>query len=212
MKKCTFLGAVACAAVGLSAHAGIDFVTQTPDAVNGYFADSTGSSPAQRIADNFVSQASWNIEYMSFWGGYFPNNTPVTDAFTIEFRADNGGLPGAVVHTTTPASLVRTATGIVIFGVDEYRYDVVLAAPVSLGAGTFWVSVTNSTNFGSSSSWFWETSSAGGNQGSWSPDSGGTWNGLPNDLSMILGGSVPAPGALALLGAAGLVARRRRRA
>ncbi len=211
-KSISILAGITAMAAASSAMAGTDFVIQNPDQINGLFADSTGSSPNQRVADNFVSEASWSLEYISFWGGYFPINTPVVDSFTIEFYADVAGLPGGTaVHTTTLTNLVRTDTGIDIFGVDEYRYDADFAAPVNLGAGTFWISITNNTGFGANGSWFWETSSGGGNSSSWSPDGGTTWNVQPNGLSMILGGVIPAPGAIALLGLAGIAAPRRRR-
>ena len=191
--------------------AGVEFVNRAPNQVNGFFADSSGGVPNQSIADSFLNDATWTIEYMSFWGGYFPFISPLADSFTIEFYADAGGLPGgAPVHTTGLSNLVRTDTGIDIFDTDEYKYDADLSIPASLGAGTFWVSITNDTGLGPNNTWFWET--ADGSGGAFSADAGGTWNPLGSHLSLVLGGSIPAPGALALLGVAGLAAGRRRRA
>jgi hypothetical protein len=89
------------------------------------------------------------------WGGFFPDNVPTAeDAFTIIFRNDSGGMPGAEIAKLGPLTSVRTATGVVLFGVDEYLHELVIE--LELGAGTYWIELFNDTS-GSTESWFWET-------------------------------------------------------
>jgi hypothetical protein len=88
-------------------------------------------------------------------------------------------------------------TGVVLFGVNEWEYNITLGAPCVLADGSYWVEVFNSTaGNGSGDDWFWETGTldpVNGVAGSvfstsvpgavWNPDS-------INDLAVQLIGAV----------------------
>jgi MYXO-CTERM domain-containing protein len=192
-----------------------DVFSQLPDGINGYFADSTGSFPAQRVADDFSLGAGTTIRSLTFWGGYFPHQASIPDDdFTLTLYSDGGGIPGGVIHSTSLSALSRTDTGIDLFGTDEYIYNANLTTPVAVsGSTTYFLSITNNTGLGAfGASWFWETGTGHGLL-TFSADGGGTWSAFGGDQAFILSSkAVPAPGAIALLGLVGLVSRRRRSA
>lgn len=204
--------AVGLLAAGADASA-ITLLDQQPDQVTGLFADSTGATaPAQRVADDFTLSDTSTIESISFWGGYYPNELSTTDNFTIQIFSDDAANPGGLLMETTFSTLDRAMTGNVLFGVSEYEYDGMLTDSfVAMAGTTYWLSLTNDTGgVATGDSWFWESSSDGGNEARWSGDEGATWNLQPNGLSFVLNGTVPSPAALALLGVAGCFGRRRR--
>ena len=94
---------------------------------------------------------------------------------------------------------------------------------ISLGAGTYWISAQVERNFDVGGQWFWrESETTNGAQALWQNPGGAFGYGndpVPitalgqnaYDMAFTLEGVVPAPGAVALLGAAGLLQRRRRR-
>jgi hypothetical protein len=173
---------------------------------NGYFADSAGNAPLQRIAENFTLGTGTAIGQVGAWGVYFPNNIMI-DNYTVNFYADSGNYPGALLHSVG-GSASSVDTGVDAFGSDVYESTITLNSAFNAAAGTqYWVSITNSTGLGSD--WAWITATADF-VGRWSPDAGASWLDLGSDLSLRLY-EVPAPSSLALLGLGGLIAGRRRR-
>jgi hypothetical protein len=144
-----------------------DCLTQLPDQYNGVFSDlDCGSCEEgmQVAAENFAicDGDQVEIDALRFWGGYLPNNTPADpDAFTVVFRDDAGPEgPGAVITTFGPMpATTRAATGVMLFGANEYEYTIDLNPNVPLEGGTYWVEIYNNTT-DSPDSWFWETGDA----------------------------------------------------
>ncbi len=129
---------------------------QPPNQVNGFFADATWP---QTIADNFILGASETITELRVWGGYFSTDTNFDpDDFTVIFHEDTASLPGADADPpqTGLAATCKELTGVSLFGVSEYVYQLVLDTPVTLGPGTYWVELFNNTA-GNPDVWFWET-------------------------------------------------------
>jgi hypothetical protein len=170
-------------------------VDQQPNQSNGLFSDldcgfcGTG---LQVIADNFIITSDRSVVSVEFWGGIWPDNMMFDpDAFTVDIRADAGGSPGGVVYTLGPvAATTKAATGVVLFGVDEYVYTIDLDA--DLVAGTYWIVIYNNT-VGITDQWFWETGTldpvVGVPGSAWTPDSPdpATWNlDGATDLSFVL--------------------------
>ncbi|MFO0835148.1 MAG: PEP-CTERM sorting domain-containing protein [Phycisphaerales bacterium] len=179
---------------------------QLPNYSNGFFSDSAGNYPWQRIAENFTLGAGTSIGQVGAWGVYFPNNTMI-DNFTVNFYADAGNNPGVLLHSVA-GSASSIDTGVDAFGCDVYESTITLNSAFNAAAGTqYWVSIVNSTGLGSD--WAWITASAD-SVGRWTPDYGASWLDLGSDLSLRLY-EVPAPSSLALLGLGGLIAGRRRR-
>lgn len=181
---------------------------QLPDLETGYFSDSAGNYPYQRMAENFTLGAAASIGTITVWAGYYPNNIQ-SDNFTVYIHADAGGLPGAVLYSGAPASASVVDSGFDGFGCDIYESTLTLASPFNAAAGTqYWVSIDNATGLGSD--WAWVTTNASDFVCAFTLDSGSSWNGFGESLSLRLT-EVPAPSSLALLGLGGLIAGRRRR-
>lgn len=179
---------------------------QLPNYGNGYFSDAAGNYPWQRLAENFTLGTSTSIGQVGAWGIYYPNNVMI-DNYTVNFYADAGNNPGAMLFSGT-GSASSIDTGVDAFGCDVYETTITLNSAFNAAAGTqYWVSITNSTGLGSD--WAWITASAD-SIGRWSADYGASWLDLGSDLSLRLY-EVPAPSSLALLGLGGLIAGRRRR-
>lgn len=97
-------------------------------------------------------------------------------------------------------------------GFDFYYIDFDLDNFVNVsGANTYWLALHMGQNF-ASNGLFWSTQAANGTATGLESDGsfGGPWNTNGTEHYFELTG-IPAPGALALLGLAGLTARRRRR-
>lgn len=133
---------------------------QPPNTVNGYFSDphcDWCGAGQQSLADNFTLAGFATIQQIVVWGGYFPNNIAnLVDDFTVIFREDAGGLPGAIIATEKSVPYSRATTGVTLFGVNEYEYQLMLNLPISLPPGSYWLEIFNDT-FGNPDSFFWET-------------------------------------------------------
>ncbi len=149
------VGAITCPAGSML------LIQQPPNQSNGFFSDSdcaTCGSGQQSIAENFVVAEATDVDQLTLWGGYSPNDQipDPADAFTVIFHQDAGGLPGAVIDTQNVSPTSATLTGMTVAGVDMEVQYVVDLAPVALAAGTYWVEIfTNSV--GNTDSFFWET-------------------------------------------------------
>lgn len=207
--RCAF----ACLAAGLAMSAGSAqadvLLEQLPNFANAYFSDYSGNFPDQELADNFTLSSANTINQITFWGVYYPSNSP-SDNFTVNIYADSGSnLPGALL-SSQPITTSRTDTGVDAFGVDFYEYTASLSSPFAAAGGTqYWISVVNSAG-NPASSWGWGTGNGDAN-GAYSLDSTGSWNQLGESLAVRLENVVPAPSSLALAGLMGLGAMRRRR-
>ena len=138
--------------------AGTVLIEQPPNQSNGIFTDADCDicGGAQVLAENFVLTATQTIDTIVLWTGYFPANIPLpVDNWTVIFHQDTGGLPGATISTETGVPNSKVTTGLVLFGVNEYRDTLTLANPVTLGAGTWWIEAFNDST-GSTESVFWE--------------------------------------------------------
>ncbi len=120
------------------------------------YSDVATPSGNQLAAENFVADELVEIDVLKFWGGYYPNDiTQEPDTFTVIFRQDDTGLPGAEISRSTHVGPPRLLSGyLATMGVNEYEYTIDLTPDVALGPGTFWVEIYNDTT-GNSDSWVW---------------------------------------------------------
>ncbi len=132
---------------------------QPPNQVNGNFIDLSCSScgtGVQVIAENFIIPSDALIEEFVIYAGYYDTNTPLaTDLWTVNIHEDNGGEPGNIIYTEDLVSSSREVTGVVLFGVDEYRINLSLQTPQALTMGTYWVEIHNDTG-ANADDVFWE--------------------------------------------------------
>ncbi len=131
---------------------------QQPNQTNGIFTDVSCDlcGGAQVLAENFAFAEPKTIGQIVLWSGYYPSDTPIDpDNITVIFHEDAGGLPGPVVAVESPVAYERVQTGIVLFGVHEWRHTLTLATPVALDPGNYWIEIYNDTGWGSDD-FFWE--------------------------------------------------------
>ena len=127
---------------------------QQPNQSNGVFSD---WSYPQILAENFVLTADASISQLVTWGGYFNANVPMdTDYITVIIHADDTGAPGAELYNEADVASVREQTGLVLFGVDEWKHTLTLATPVALTAGTYWIEYYHTTGYPATDTYFWE--------------------------------------------------------
>lgn len=186
-----------------SPMAPVQFLFQTPNQVNGVFADASCAlcgTGQQTVAENFtatISNSTTGIIQFVIYGGYYPENIPnATDDFTIILHADAAGSPGTVLWQESGIQATsRSTTGVVLFGVDEYMFtfDFDFANAILLpGTGTYWVEIFN--NSVESGNFFWETGNLDGAHGvagsGWYTTTPGTaWNLDPaTDFSFTING------------------------
>jgi hypothetical protein len=119
-----------------------------------------------QIADDFTPTTSGNITSVCFWGTYFDGTgdcSGVTNQFTIRYRFDDFGIPGAVIRQFTPGQYTLAGpvpTGQEIAGgFSEYAYTITHAA-VSVSANQcYWIEIEN--NLTGACKWYWERGSGG---------------------------------------------------
>lgn len=209
MNRCVFAGVagLCLGAAGLS-QAAVVF-EQLPDFETGYFSDSTGNYPNQRMAENFWLATGATIGTITVWAGYYTNNIQ-SDNFTVYIHADAGGVPGALLYSGAPASTLVVDSGFDAFGCDIYESNLTLATPFNAAAGTaYWVSIDNAT--GQDADWAWVTTNASDWYCAFTLDYGANWISFVSESLSLRLTEVPAPSGLAILGLGGLIAGRRRR-
>jgi len=122
--------------------------------------------------DDFVPSVDADVTHLAWWGIYGKGEDPVTecgpgtgDAFTVTYRADDGGSPGAILAGPMPiTNVAKCTTGASIdYGpgqFDEYRYEGD-HDPVAVEAGaTYWIEITNA-GADPMCRWYWRTSQEG---------------------------------------------------
>jgi hypothetical protein len=146
-----------------------------PNGVNAR-AISPPSFPDIRVADDFrlndpcsIAKINANVIEDSGW-------TRGT-SLTVEVRANNAGVPGAIVGSRT-SSFTAIATGDQYFGRDDFDY-VIEPLPIALAPGSYWLTIRNHLGGGAGTN-YWTTSDggadgAGSSTGYFSLDAGTTW-------------------------------------
>ncbi len=149
--------------IGPASCKGNLLLNQLPNQSNGFFSDldcDFCGGATVIPADNFTLTADNSISEFVIFGGYFPDNMPLNpDTWSLNIHADNAGVPGAIIYSEANISAQRTATGVVLFNVDEYEFLFTLATPVDLLAGDYWIQVHNDSS-ASTDDFFWEVGDA----------------------------------------------------
>jgi hypothetical protein len=169
---------------------------QPPNQGNGIFADlgcDICGSGIQILADNYNSDGT-TVDTVIVWGGCYPGNVcPDPHDFDITFEGDVGAPDGSPQCAYTGLAPTCEDTGVVLFGVSEFKCTFTGLACSPAGGAT-WVLVNNDTGYGTDD-WFWElgdfdaTNGIAGSAWATSAPPPATWNlDGGNDLSIqILG-------------------------
>jgi len=212
---------VAIAGLAVAGVANASLYDQTPDlddlGTGFYSASYAGTYHDYLHADNFTLGAGSLVGGVTWWGGsenYVWSDLSNFVGWEVTFYEDAGGLPGNVLYSEyfDKAATNPMDTGYLGWqGSIVYSHEVSLSSEVSLSGGTqYWISIGVDPASDALDGWWWQKSepvdSFGGEfyylDGFWTQSEG-------HDVTFGLI-AVPAPGALALLGAAGLMRRRRR--
>ena len=189
----------------------------------GFYSDSFDSKGtytyAQSGAQAFSLEDSYTTSSLRWWGssnGFNGQGISNIDCFQI-IVWDNVFDSQVTNQTIDLANITVTATGETnFFGEAIYEFYVPIAFQISSGSYFMNIGAQLNDAAGDQFVWsqgqdvdnFWFTDDNGG-QNKW-----GNWRPLPNFIGNTAGGafvlSAPSPGAIALLGMAGLVGRRRR--
>ena len=117
------------------------------------------------LADDFVVPASttWNIQTVDASGVYFNGPGPAA-SFNVRFYADSSGAPGALAAARLAQPYTNTSGD----------FTITLSSPVSLTAGTYWMSVQARQDFTPNGEWGWTDRTVQSNNGAmWQNPGGG---------------------------------------
>ena len=207
--KSTLLIASVGLVAGIAACANATVIVNQPnDTGNGYtsqnFTDYTAYSGT--CFDDFTLNSTWDMTSLTVYG------------------VDNGNSAFNVAVSAWIGTTAGWHTGTMVSGVQVGNDLVFNLTGITLGAGTYWVSAEVERPFAGGGQWYWGSSSTtNGSTGLYQNPGGGfgvgtgvisngAFNGgVATDMAFTLqGDKVPAPGAIALIGLAGLMGRRRR--
>lgn len=206
---CCLLACAACMLPGLSpaAAAGVVIFDNSPPN------HLTGNNMGYAFqAEDFSLSASTTLTGIGFWS--LEADSSYRGSISWSIMSNGSGGPGATTLASgNQATVSRTALGSYL-GLNEYRNDFALNAPLGLGAGTYWLVLHNgaNSNLGDPNEFLWEsaannTTLRGAER--FDPASPWTTNGTDHAFKVL---AVPEPAqVLMLLGGLTLAACLRRR-
>lgn len=210
--KNTVIASLGAAMLVAAANAAV-IVNQPNDTGAGYTSQDFTDFPAYSGScfDDFTLSTTTQLGALTVFGVDYNGGTAAANISVVAriFLAPD-------LNTSAIATVVGTQVG------SDLVFDM---SSVNLGAGTYWLSAQVVRPFIGGGQWGWNTSSTTNGAHSMYHNPGGGFgvgtspvsteelgNGAWDMAFVMEGTEVPAPGALALLGAAGLVGSRRRRA
>jgi hypothetical protein len=200
------LGALALLLVALARpiSAQVVFDNGVPNNANGFPVSSPGT-----IADDFVLGSTTQLGVFNWWVYILAGSVPatITAAYDFDVRANTGGSPGAILQSFSVTSNLGTLSPYTLSGFAPGYSLSASFGGLTLGPGTYWLSVSNySDNI--STEGYWATSSSSGGNGE-EATGAGPFDAAGAEFAFNLTGTPPSavapePGTVWLL-AAGLV-------
>lgn len=107
------------------------------------------------VAENFRLSGTKTVSCLEVLGYHWPENDPPPASLfdVVLHRAGNDGAPGAVVYEDRGIQARREKTGVVSFGLEEWRFTLELTSPVELAAGDFFAEISGAAPTGGSFCW-----------------------------------------------------------
>lgn len=214
--------AMAAMAAAPISMAGVVFESQstnTNGSISNAFSSAGGYSSGVSTGQAFSLEDEVNLDGITFWGSTQNfGGSQLANITGYEIIVWNVGFGSIAAHWTLNAGdVTAVATGENnIFNGLEYAFTASITG--SLAAGDYIMNVGASQADANGSSFVWSTGSIEGGWWFTQNPTWGSWVEAPFSIGAEPGGAfrltgsvVPAPGALALLGLAGLVSGRRRR-
>lgn len=200
-----------------SLHAApILFDNGLPSGNGGYQSDNV---VGRFMADDFTLTVTSTVTRVNFYGAWSGGDglPPPAESFGVIFWADSGGgsPAGPAQIQGEPVATTRSNSGFTIGSVPVFRYTANIS-DLTLGPGTYWLTVANLAVDPQDDAFFWALTGGGnGTFGAESIDAGSSWTTVGNTLTdrefafSLVG--VPEPSSLALLclGLSGVAWRRR---
>ncbi|MFC3377065.1 PEP-CTERM sorting domain-containing protein [Rugamonas sp. CCM 8940] len=166
-----------------------------PDGING------NNAGIAWQADDFVLGHGATLSDLHFWT--YEAATAYRNSISWSIAADAGGTVGATLASGVQGNVARSATDVVLVGLDAYQYGLELNAPLALASGRYWLVLHNGAfgQMGEPNDFYWATAAAnGGPDGRESYNGGASWGGNGREHTFQLTGTVPEPNGTALLG------------
>lgn len=231
MRTSVFASTLACASgiLVLASSSNAAIVSANLPTVNnnnlatGVFSDAYSSNGqqfnGQTVAVQITSSQAYNLSQLTFWGfseNFIQSGLANVAGFQMQIMSTDFNTVVVSKSWTLGELAVQSTGNVGVTGGLEYQFAGGLDGTV-LNAGSYWLNIGFIAVDGDDDGWIW---SNGMNQSSgvaaafdngergWTP-----WTQVDSQFSgshILFGQIIPGPGALALVGCAGLMARRRR--
>lgn len=210
----TVVLAAALSTIGMTATGVADIIIDQPTSSEGGIASQVFGEPFAgydcSAFDDFTIADAYNLTALTIYG---ENSSTGSGDYNLDV------VVRFLAGPDLGSSVIASASGVQVGG--NLLFDL---TGITLGAGTYWISAQVVRPIEPGGQWFWNTSNTiNGAQALWQNPGGSFGYGSAPisiqvlgpqryDMALTLEGTiVPAPGALALLGVAGIVGRRRAR-
>lgn len=121
------------------------------------FTDPGSVANTTYAADDFIVPAgeTWEVSYVDLAGAYFGWTGTTIQALNLVFYEDNGGLPGAEIHTLN--GLTGYNELVLDAGVNLTKYEVMLPSMLTFTEGHYWIGVQAVSDYNVTGQWGWCT-------------------------------------------------------
>lgn len=119
--------------------------------------DAANAAYTSFAADDFVVPEgnTWQVAYVNAAGSYNAYSGADIPAINVVFYADNGGMPGAALHTFNDVTAFNQVPVDLTMGI--FLYEISLPQVVNLTPGRYWLGIQAVSDYSVTSQWGWHT-------------------------------------------------------